>query len=123
GRYAVGSTLPPGLLMLRLRLLLASLLALVAVTAAACGGGGGGGKSSGALPGGASVVPASAPVFISINSDFSSDQWSKATTLAKRFPGLPDLLANLEGQLKQENVSFERDVKPALGPEVDVVFL
>src|SRR5437868_3540852 len=106
---------------MRIRLSLASLLALVALLAVACGGGGGG--ASGTVPDGASIAPASAPVFVSITTDFTSDQWTKAQTLAAKFPSAPQLLAQLEKRLKQENVNFTRDVEPALGPEVDVVFL
>src|SRR5919201_2322770 len=108
---------------MRIRLSLASLLALVAVLAAACGGGGGGGGGGGALPDGAAVVPASAPVLIAINTDFASDQWSKAKTLASQFPSAPELLAHATRQLAKENIDFNADVKPALGAEVDVVFL
>src|SRR2546421_5670740 len=104
---------------MRIRLSLGFLLALVAVLAAACGGSGGGGAGGGEVPAGASVAPASAPVFIAINTDFASDQWSKAQTLAAQFPSAPQLLAQLEKRLAQENVDFNRDVKPALGAEGD----
>src|SRR5919201_602997 len=108
---------------MRIRLSLASLLAVVAAVGAGCGGGGGGGGGGGAIPDGASVVPASAPVVIAINTDFASDQWSKAQTLAQQFPSAPQLLQEATKQLAKENIDFTRDVKPALGPEVDVVFL
>src|SRR5205085_7314465 len=52
-----------------------------------------------------------------------SDQWTKATALAKRFPSAPDLLAQLEKSLSKEQVDLNRDVKPAVGAEVDVVFV
>jgi len=111
---------------MRVRVSLAMLLASTGLVAAACGGGGGGGggsSSAGALPAGASVVPATAPVLVSADTDFSSDQWKEASALAKHFPGLPSLLTMLESQLQKQNVSLEQDVKPALGPEVDVAFL
>jgi hypothetical protein len=112
---------------IRVRLSLALLLAAVGLAAAACGGGGGGGGGStaagGELPAGASVVPASAPILVSVDSDFESEQWKQATALARHFPGLPDLLGMLQAQLAKQNVSFDQDVKPALGPEVDVAFL
>jgi hypothetical protein len=95
-----------------------SLLAALAVVAAGCGGGGGGGGN--ALPAAADVVPASAPVLISINTKFDSRQWRNALSLVPKFPDLPDVLRRGG---RETGLNFERDVKPALGPEVDVVFL
>ena len=101
-----------------MRALLASCAAGLVLVASACGGGGGG-----ALPGGADAAPASASAFIAINTDFSSEQWRRATALFAKFSGSSDLLKRVERALRKENVDFERDVKPAVGPEVDVVFL
>jgi Protein of unknown function (DUF3352) len=78
-----------------------------ALTAAGCGGGGGGGS----LPEGASIAPADAPAFISLNTNSSSDQWKKAGKLAAHFPAIA-------GQLSE--ISKYRD---AFGPEVDLVWL
>src|SRR5919204_2201072 len=99
-----------------MRLRLAPLLAGLALLAAGCGGGGGGN----ALPA-ADVVPASAPVLISLNTDFSSEQWRRGLALARRFPGADDLLRR--ASVEAGNIDFQHDVKPALGPEVDVVWL
>ena len=63
-----------------------AVLAAVAV-AAGCGGGGGGGS----LPDGADIAPASSIAFVSLNTDFSSDQWRKVADLAGRFPGTPEI--------------------------------
>jgi len=88
-----------------------------ALAAAGCGGGGGGG---GSVPDGAGIAPASSIAFVSVRTDFSSAQWKQVTKLAGRFPGTPQLIAELE---KQTNgLDFEQDVKPALGPEVDLVW-
>jgi Protein of unknown function (DUF3352) len=87
-----------------------------AFAAAGCGGGGGG-----SLPEGASVAPASAIAFVSVNTDFTSDQWRKVADLAAKFPGTPQLIGELKKQTK--GLDFERDVKPALGPEVDLVWV
>ena len=62
----------------------ASLFAGVALAAAGCGGSGEGG---GALPAAAKVVPASAPVLISIRTDFNSAQFKNALVLLRKFPG------------------------------------
>lgn len=95
----------------------ASLLACLALVAAGCGGGGGGGN----LPAAAKVVPASAPVLISIKTDFSSAQFRNAVALLRKFPSALPALRQLSAE--NGNLDFNRDVKPALGPEVDVVWL
>ncbi len=88
-----------------------------ALAAAGCGGGAGGGS----VPEGASIAPASAIAFVSVKTDFSSAQWRQVAKLAGRFPGTPQLIAELK---KQTNgLDFNRDVKPALGPEVDLVWI
>jgi Protein of unknown function (DUF3352) len=91
-----------------------AVLAAVAV-AAGCGGGGAGGS----LPDGADIAPASSIAFVSLNTDFSSDQWRKVADLAGRFRGTPQLIAQFE---KQTGLQLT-DVEPALGPETDGVWL
>jgi hypothetical protein len=97
----------------------ASLLAVTALAAAGCGGGGGGGSN--ALPAAAKAVPASAPALISIRTDFNSPHWKNALVLLRKFPDAPRALRQISAE--SGNVDFEHDVKPALGPEVDVVWL
>ena len=100
-----------------MRVRAAPVLAGVALLAAGCGGGGGGN----ALPAAADLVPASAPALISVNTDFSSAQWRRELALVRRFPGAGDLLRRASAE--SGNIDFEHDVKPALGAEVDVVWL
>jgi hypothetical protein len=92
--------------------------AVVAASLAATGCGGGGG---GSLPDGASIAPADAPAFISVNTDFSSTQWKNVERLAARFPGTKLLVQ----QFRKESggLDLNEDVKPALGREVDIVWL
>lgn len=101
---------------------LAALTGALALVAAGCGGGGGsgGGGSGGSVPDAASVVPASAPVLITVNSAFSSDQWKKTAALFRKFPDAVDLLAQAQKGLNGVRPS---DFRTALGPEVDIVFL
>lgn len=86
---------------------------------AGCGGAAGdvGGEAAG-------VVPADVALYVSGNTDFESEEWQAAEELVAKFPSgeraLAELLAELEAD---EGVSFEEDVKPALGPEVAVVVL
>jgi Protein of unknown function (DUF3352) len=84
-------------------------LALGAALLAGCGGGGG----AKGLPGGASIVPKSAPGFISVTTDRSSPQWQQALDLVKRFPGGSKALAQAQG----------KDVLSAIGPEFDIALL
>ena len=72
---------------------------------------------------GAEVAPASAPVFISVNTDFEGDQIATFRTLLDKFPGSDGLLRMALAELEQDDVDFEQDVKPALGPELDIVVL
>jgi Protein of unknown function (DUF3352) len=96
-------------------------VATACVVAVGCGGGGGGG--GGGLAGGADLVPASAVFFAALNTDFEGDQWGAAENLIRRFPSGPDALAQLQTSLRDDEVDFERDVKPAVGEEVNVVVL
>jgi Protein of unknown function (DUF3352) len=99
------------------RRLWAAAAAAAALAAAGCGGGSGGGS----LPEGANIAPATAIAFVSVQTDFSSAQWQQVAKLAGRFPGTPQLIAELK---KQTNgLDFNQDVKPALGPEVDLVWI
>jgi hypothetical protein len=105
---------------------------LLLALAAGCGGGGGGGtsnagakqSSSGGVAGaGAAALPASTPAFIALSTDFDSDQWKQIEALGAKFPGYESLLAKGRKQLAAQGLDFEQDVKPALGPEVDVAWL
>jgi hypothetical protein len=101
--------------------LLAGLVAAL-LLAAGCGGGGGGGGGggNGSVPDGASVAPKGSALFVSLNTDFQSEQWQNAAALYGKFPGGPKLLAELQ---KQFNAVQLGDLKAALGPEADVVVL
>jgi hypothetical protein len=88
-----------------------------AILATGCGGGNVAGTE------GADRVPASADLFIAVNTDFEGDQWKAAGALVDKFPGGAEGVRQLLGSLEEEDVDFERDVKPAVGPEVDVVIL
>jgi hypothetical protein len=91
----------------------------LALVASGCGGGGGGGTA----PAGADLAPASAPAYIWVDTDLSSDQIQTAKALLDRFPGKAKLLGLINKELAKKNVSWETDVKPALGPELDWVWL
>jgi hypothetical protein len=101
------------------RVLSVLLAALVALVAAACGGDGDPGGAAG-------VVPADALFYALVDTDFEGEQWDAVQELAAKFPGGDDLLVRLVEEVESasdEDLDFERDVEPALGPEVAVVVL
>lgn len=99
------------------RVLAAGLLAALALALAGCGGGSATTSSSGES--GAKLVRADALAFVAIDSDLGSSQWQQLDELSKKFPGRGKALAQLKQGLAENGVDYEKDVKPALGPEVD----
>ena len=91
-----------------------------AVVAAGCGGSA---DTTSAGSGGASIAPANAAAYISVDSNLDSAAWTKAKALLDRFPGKAEIIADLRSELEQEGLDWETDVKPALGDELDVVWL
>jgi hypothetical protein len=92
----------------------------LAVALAGCGGGddsAAGGDSA------ATIAPATAVAYATINTDVDSDQWEQADELLQRFPGRAELLDFLRESLSQEGVDWENEVKPALGPTIELVAL
>jgi hypothetical protein len=101
-----------------------ALLPVFAALALVAGCGGSSSSTSGAGPSaGASIAPASAPVFVTIDSDPASGQWKQVDQLLNKFPGKAKLIAAIEKELTKQGVSWEQDIKPALGPEVDIAVL
>src|SRR6266852_6088859 len=98
----------------RYRLLLLPPLAALALLAAACGGASTSTSSSSA-PGGSSIAPASAAVFVSVVTDSGSAQWKQAEAILNKFPGKDKLIASIEKGLRGQDLSYQQDVKPALG--------
>jgi hypothetical protein len=92
-----------------------ALIALVVPAAALLAGCGSGTKPAGP-EGGAAVAPKSASFLLRVNTAFDSPQWN---ALLRQFPDGETLLTGIAGQ----GVDFQRDVKPALGPETDLVAL
>jgi uncharacterized protein DUF3352 len=103
---------------MRLLALLAALLGAAVLAVAGCG------RTEGeSVAAGADVVPAGVAIFVTIDTDFDSEQWENAEDLVERFPR-GDLLGRfLARELEREGLDFERDVEPAVGPEVDFVAL
>jgi Protein of unknown function (DUF3352) len=102
-----------------MRLFSIGVLAALALAAAGCGA-----KDESAATGGAEIVSASAPAFVSIDADLSSDQWQQVDELLRKFPARSMLISELRSSLKEDSgLDYEDDIKPALGDEVDLVWL
>jgi hypothetical protein len=107
------------------RALPAALAACLALAVAGCGSkGSSSSASSSGTASAASVAPADTPGFLAVNTDFGSDQWQTVDDLLQKFAGRDRLLQAIRNGLQQQaGLDYENDVKPALGPEVDLVWL
>jgi hypothetical protein len=103
---------------LRPRILALSLLASLALLAAGCGGATTSGSST--RPEGASLVRPDALVFVSFDSDLGSDQWKQVDALTQKFPDRDMALDEIKQELEKNQLEYDRDIKPALGSEVDL---
>jgi hypothetical protein len=92
-------------------------LALLPV-AAGCGA-----QDEAGLPAGAELVPADAALFVAVNTDFDSGQWETAGDLLDEFPDGDRLRSFILDELSNEGIDLEEDVKPAVGPQVNLVWL
>src|SRR3954452_13604828 len=94
------------------------ILGVMALLASGCGG-----TTAQVAAGGAELVPATAPVFITVDTDQSSDQWQRIDALARKFPDRQQAIDSFKRQLTQDGLDWDDDVRPALGPELDLVLL
>jgi hypothetical protein len=100
------------------RALVASALAGAAFLSAGCGG------KSGLGAGAAGIVPASAPAYIAVDTDAGSSQWKTVDELAGRFPDKQKGVDTIKRELRKDpGLAWEHDIKPALGPELDLAWL
>ena len=98
-------------------------IGLVAALAFAVSGCGAKKEASSSLPTGADFAPASSVVYVTGITDPTSSQWEKADALLGHFPGREKLLASARKELKKDGLTWEQDVKPALGAELNLVLL
>jgi hypothetical protein len=72
----------------------------------------------------AEIVPASAPAYVSFDTDVESDQWQRVETLLRKFPDGAQAITMLRGSFEEDaNLDWEEDVKPALGDSLSLVWL
>jgi Protein of unknown function (DUF3352) len=103
------------------RAIVVGLLAALAVVVAGCGGAAQKGKVSSTA--GATMVTAHALAYVTVSSDLGSNQWKQVDELSHKFPGRDKAIAQIKKSLSSQNVDYNSDIKPALGPEVDVAFV
>lgn len=98
----------------------AALSAATALGVAGCGGD----SSTGAAPGSvASFIPATAPMYFEVSTQFDGPQWTQAKALAKKFPAFPDLEKQFSEGVASDGVSWENDIKPLLGDNAALAVL
>ncbi len=73
---------------------------------------------TGTVPQSASLAPPDVAFYVSVNTDFDGDQWQNLQALLQKFPSGEKLGQEIQSALNEDDVDFENDVKPALGPEV-----
>ena len=92
--------------------------ALGAIALAGCGG-----NDTATGESAIELAPADALGYVELDSSLDSDQWSKVQALLDRFPSKPQLVVELDKQLSEEQLQWERDVAPALGDTVSVIWI
>ena len=95
----------------------AGILAALALAVTGCGG------TSDVGTGAANLIPADAVAFIAVNTDLDSSQWQTVDELASRFPDKEKAIKMLKDAAREEDLDWERDVRPAIGPELNVAWL
>jgi len=100
------------------RLFRLALIGAAALVLAGCG------ASDKASSGAAEIVPANAPAFVAVDSNADSSQWQQIEELLKKFPDGGQVFSMLRSSFEGDTkLDWERDVKPALGDEIDLVWL
>jgi Protein of unknown function (DUF3352) len=98
-------------------------LAALVLSTAACGGATA--SSSSPPPGvdAAHLVPPGALAFVSANTNLDSQQWQRVDDLTRGLPARDRLVQMVRDALGKEQLDLDRDVRPALGSEVNLAVL
>jgi Protein of unknown function (DUF3352) len=102
----------------------AGLAALCALVLAATGCGGSS-EFLGGSPGAeaARLVPPTALALVSVDTDLQSAEWQRLDDLTRGLPARQQIEKALHDALAQKQLNFDRDVRPALGRELNLVVL
>jgi len=73
--------------------------------------------------GASDLVPASVPAFVAVDTDPGSSQWQTIDALASKFPDKQKAVDSIKRDMSKDGVDWEKDVKPALGKELDFAWL
>ena len=98
-------------------------LALGAIVGAMLLAGCGGYAATSAGAAAAALAPADAKAYAELDTNLDSAQWKQAQALLDRFPKRPRLVDELNKQLRQHQLEWSRDVDPALGDRLVLVWL
>lgn len=111
-----------------MRALVVLALASLAIVVAGCGGSSSSTRADSAPEAtlsadAAKLVPAGALAFASVATDRSSGEWQRLDELTRGLPARTALLQRITTELAQHGLSYDRDVAPALGDELDLAVL
>ena len=98
--------------------------ALVALTVALAlaGCGGSDNASSVGADSAATIAPATAAAYVSVDTDIDSDQWKQLNELLEKFPGRDKIIDAVGKLLSDQNIDPD-DLRAAAGPTVELVAL
>src|SRR5689334_16654984 len=108
-----------------MRAFLAAALAAFVVVVAGCGGTASTGSTADPALGtdAAHLVPPDALAFASIDTDQSSQQWRQLGQLTSGLAARQQALQKLNAALAKQGLSYDADIRPAVGNELDIAVL
>jgi Protein of unknown function (DUF3352) len=71
----------------------------------------------------AKLVPPDAVAFVSLDTDRSSTEWQRLDQLTSGLPARGDVVQKIQAALAEHGLSYDRDVAPAIGNELDYAVL
>jgi hypothetical protein len=98
-------------------------LALAAIAGALLLAGCGGAETTAAGAAAAGIAPADAKAYVELDTNLDSAQWKQAQALLDRFPKRPQIAEKLNEELRDHQLDWSRDVDPALGDRLVLVWL